>query len=424
MKSNAPLFFAKQRLAAFQDEVERLARSEFPYPAAEASLQRIKEACAEQVATLELLDEGSDPNTISTYCKEQLTFLWDCLPLLGLILRSTNVRNAFEIYTPLQRLAWRILGPKAQLVLSSEWDYSPFTYTQVPLLPGFVFIGVPAHESGNPLIVPVAGHELGHSIWREIVKRSLWHPAFMRRLKSTILDKIRAQWPEFHKLHPEIAKPEDLDTTLFATATWAHAFTWAERQSEEYFCDFIGLRLFGESFMYAFAHLLCPVLEGRRALHYPNVLRRVRFQIRAAQQYGILTPDNYETWFEDRDEPSDEDMHEKFLVGLADSAADDLAPELITHARSLLDQPGLPNWKDADQSKNHKAIVQRIYDDFVLVAPAEHTEYIAHVINAGWRAANNGIPVLINHSSETVLRELVLKSLDVLEFETKNPITQ
>jgi hypothetical protein len=418
-----PLFFAKQRLAAFQDEVDRLAHAEFPYPAAEASIQRIKEACVEQVDTLGLLDEDSDPTTINIYCKEQLAFLWDCLPLLGLILRSTNVRNAFEIYTPLQRLAWRILGPNAQLVLSSEWDYSPFTYTQVPLLPGFVFIGLPAHESGNPLIVPMAGHELGHSIWREVVKKSLWHPAFIRQLKAAILNKIRAQWPEFHKLHPEIAKPEDLDTTLFATATWSPALTWAERQSEEYFCDFIGLRLFGESFLYAFAHLLCPVLEGRRALHYPNVLRRVRFQIRAAQQYGIPTPDNYETWFEDREEPSADDMHGKFLVGLADFAADELTPELIIHATSSLDQPGLPNWKDADQTKNYAAIVQRIYNNFEIVAPAEHTEYIAHVINAGWRAAENGVPVLVNHSSEAVLCELVLKSLEVLEFETKTQIT-
>ena len=117
-----PLVFAKQRLAAFRDEVERLERSEFPYPAAEAALRRIKDVCVQQAKTLELLDEGSDPNTINKFCKEQLSFLWDYIPFLGFILRSTNVRNAFEIYTPLQRLAWRILGPDVQLLLSSEWD--------------------------------------------------------------------------------------------------------------------------------------------------------------------------------------------------------------------------------------------------------------------------------------------------------------
>jgi hypothetical protein len=419
-----PLVFAKQRLAAIREEVERLERSEFPYPAAEAALRRIKDVCAQQAKTLELLDEGSDPNTINKYCKEQLAFLWDYIPFLGFILRSTNVRNAFEIYTPLQRLAWRILGADAQLLLSSEWDYSPFTYTQVPLLRKFVFIGVPAHESGNPLISPVAGHELGHALWTEVVEKSLWHPAFIRRLKDTILSKIRAQWAEFHKLYPDIAKPGDLDTTLFATAIWAPAFTWAERQSEEYFCDFVGLRLFGESFLYAFAHLLSPVLEGRRALHYPNTLRRVRFQLQAAQQYGIKPPDNYQMWFEDREEPSDDDRREKFLVGLADLAADDLAPELINHAGSLLHQPGLPDWNDESQRQNHAATVQRIYDDFALVAPAERVGYVAHILNAGWKAALSGIPHVADHSPEEILRELVLKSLDVLEFESKNPPTQ
>ncbi|MBI4028100.1 MAG: hypothetical protein HY360_24160 [Verrucomicrobia bacterium] len=416
-----PLFFAKQRLAAFREELERLERSEFPYPAAEAALRRIKEVCAQQVSALELLVEGSDPKTIAKYCKEQLLFLWDYLPFLGFILRSTNVRNAFEIYTPLQRLAWRILGPDAQLLLSSEWYYSPFIYTQVPLLPRFVFIGVPAHESGNPLIVPVAGHELGHALWAEEVEKSLWNAAFNRRLEAAILGKIRAQWSGFHKLHPEVVKPEDLNATWVDIATWAPAFTWAKRQSEEYFCDFVGLRLFGESYLYAFAHLLSPVLEGRRTLHYPNMLRRVRFQLQAARQYGITPPANYETWFQDQDEPTDDDRHEKFLVGLADSAADELAPELITHASSLLHQPGLPDWRDEEQRQKHIAIVQRINDDFALVAPAESTGNIAHILNAGWKAALSGIPQVVNHSSEKVLRELVLKSLDVLEFESKNP---
>ncbi len=419
-----PLVFAKQRLAAFREEVERLERSEFPYPAAEEALQRIKEECDKEAANLDLLEEGDDAKTINERCKQLLTLLWEYLPFLGFILRSTYVRNAFEIYMPLQRLAWRVLGPKARLLISSEWFDSPFTYTQVPLLPSFVLIGVPAHESGNPLITPGAGHELGHALWAEVVEKSLWNSAFNSRLETVIVDKIRAQWVAFHELYPMVTKPEDLNTDWIYMATWASAFAWAKRQSEEYFCDFVGLRLFGESFLYAFAYLLSPGSEGRRALHYPNMLRRVRFQIQAARQYGIKVPDNYETWFEDREEPSDEDRHDKFLVGLADSAADGLAPELITHANSLLHRPDLPDWSNEEQQKNHAAIEQQIYDDFVLVAPAERTQYIAHILNAGWKAAKDGIPKLINHSSEAVLRELLLKSLDVLEYEAKNPINK
>ena len=417
------LVFAKQRLAAFREELARLEHSEFPYPAAEAALQRIQQVFTQHSQMLDLLGDKSDPNTVNQVCQQQLKDLWDYLPFLGFILRSTNVRNAFEIYVPLQRLAWRILGPNIQLLLSSEWNYSPFIYTQIPLLPRFVIIGIPAHESGNPLVAPLAGHELGHALWCEVVEKSLWHPAFLGRLKASILSNIRApaQWPKFKKLF-DVAKPEDLETLLFATAAWSPAFNWAQRQTEEYFCDFVGLRLFGDSFLFAFAHLLSPVLEGRRALHYPNMIRRVRFQLQAARQYGITAPNDYESWFQDRDEPSDDDQREKFLVELADKAADELVPELITHADSLLRQPGLPNWSTEEGLKVHTDAVERIYEDFCLVAPSEKAGHLANILNAGWKATMNNIPEILEHSSQAVLRELILKSIEVMEFETKNPL--
>jgi hypothetical protein len=416
-----PLVFARQRLAAFRQELARLERSEFPYPAAEAALVRIKDVFNQHAAMLDILDTDSDPSTVNQVCQQQLTDLWDYLPFLGFILRSTNVRNAFEIYAPLERLAWKILGPDAKLLLSSEWDYSPFIYTQIPLLPGFVFIGIPAHESSNPLVAPLAGHEFGHALWSEEVEKSLWYPAFVSRLKTSILSKIRAKWPEFQKLHPEIKNPDELESELFATATWTPAFAWALRQSEEYFCDFIGLRVFGASFLYAFAHLLSPVLEGRRALHYPNMIRRIRFQLQAAKDYGIIFPSDYESCFMDRDEPTEDDRYEKFLVELADEAADALAPELIAHVNSLLSQPDLPNWSTKENRASCEAIVQRIYDDYCLVAPSEKVEHLAHVLSAGWKATNDNVPSVPDHSSHAVLQELILKTLEVFEYETKNP---
>jgi hypothetical protein len=33
-------------------------------------------------------------------------------------------------------------------------------------LPDLMFIGLPACEADNALIVPLTGHELGHSLWR------------------------------------------------------------------------------------------------------------------------------------------------------------------------------------------------------------------------------------------------------------------
>jgi hypothetical protein len=106
-------------------------------------------------------------------------------------------------------------------------------------------------------------------------------------------------------------------------------------------------------------------------------------------------------------------------VELADSAADELAPELITHANTLLQRPDLPDWSNEQARLEHTASVQRIYDDFNLVAPAEGAGHVAHILNAGWKAALSNVPQVPEHSSQEVLRELILKSLEVLEFETK-----
>src|SRR5262249_26060614 len=91
------------------------------------------------------------------------------LPILGFILRSTNVRNAFEVLEPLQTIADAALQGTPQLLLSSEWDYVPFAYPQsLDDLKSFVLIGLPASEAGSALLLPLAAHELGHAVWRTL----------------------------------------------------------------------------------------------------------------------------------------------------------------------------------------------------------------------------------------------------------------
>lgn len=86
----------------------------------------------------------------------------------GIIIRSTSVRNAFELYLPFLDVCKALVGNSAKLILSSEWQYIPFTYPQnIQELPDFIFIGLPASESDNALVFPCAGHELGHSVWQK-----------------------------------------------------------------------------------------------------------------------------------------------------------------------------------------------------------------------------------------------------------------
>lgn len=139
------LDFARSLLLAFLDEAERLIEAEFPYSYSEEALNRIRRLFERKLKLLEQLDEQSDPGTVQQECALALRDLFNYVPLVGFILRSTNVRNAFEVFGPLLRLARNVLESqvardqrKTRLVLSSEWDYSPFIYPIIPALPGFV----------------------------------------------------------------------------------------------------------------------------------------------------------------------------------------------------------------------------------------------------------------------------------------------
>lgn len=64
---------------------------------------------------------GENLAGISEYITENMN-------ILGMILRSTNVRNPFELYFPFKRLAKTLLDGNVKLLMSSEWDFVPFTY--------------------------------------------------------------------------------------------------------------------------------------------------------------------------------------------------------------------------------------------------------------------------------------------------------
>ena len=164
--------YARQRVRAVQAEVHRLQESEFPYEDSEKALEVLQTRFGSLLEQMQTLRPDNDPAVVARRCAESLRILYQYLPLLGFILRSTNTRNAFEQYYPLLRLAGDLLEPgveprkrRTRLVLSSEWEYSPLVYSEIPDLRGFMLLGFPATESGNMLLAPLAGHKLGHSLW-------------------------------------------------------------------------------------------------------------------------------------------------------------------------------------------------------------------------------------------------------------------
>ena len=155
--------YSRDRIKSVLDSIRQLKASEFPYSDSKDALCRIEQLFENTLQRLDATD--ADPEYIRQLCSISLRHLFIYVPKLGFILRSTNVRNAFETFGPVRDIARKALGPEIRLLLSSEWAFSPMVYHQIGALPGFVLIGLPASESSNPLLIPLCGHELGHAVW-------------------------------------------------------------------------------------------------------------------------------------------------------------------------------------------------------------------------------------------------------------------
>jgi len=342
------------------------------------------------------------------------------IDLLGFILRSTNTRNAFEVYAPLLRLSKNIVNIDTKLIVSSEWSYSPFTYISYETLSGFVLIGFPATESSNPFLIPLAGHEIGHTIWTEKNLKKI----FDDLLTKSIVCEIGKNWKEYAAIFPG-ERESDLGMELFP-AKWKEAHIWSMRQVEEVFCDMIGLRLFGFAYLYAFAYLLGPLTNTQRSVKYPAIRDRALILIEAANKWGIRIPEDYIDFFPEKnktnglgrkgDSDGDEEMDRRvaYLLRLADSARRSIVREIFAPAESEVSDDFVV---DVDGSG-----VIDVMKCFQIMVPPLKCEGIGIILNAAWRGLlekdffkNKNY----NSNKKEYLSELILKSMEILEIEER-----
>lgn len=118
--------YALQRIQSALNEIERLKDSDFPHNHPKEALGVIEQTLRARFTSLDSLSDKNQPDVVLASCSDALVELFVLHPRLGFILRSTNVRNSFEIYRPVLTLAKALLGPHIKLILSSEWEYSPF----------------------------------------------------------------------------------------------------------------------------------------------------------------------------------------------------------------------------------------------------------------------------------------------------------
>ncbi|MFI5023749.1 MAG: hypothetical protein ACHQRJ_19125 [Alphaproteobacteria bacterium] len=401
---------AHDKLNAVLAEVQKIKHSDFAYSDSVTALDLIEKTLRADLQRLDNLTPHSPENLKIAASEAATTHVIIFMELLGVILRSSNIRNAFEFYSPLQALAKRLIGNAARLILSSEWEYSPLTYpSTIPELPNYVLIGLPASESSNALIIPLAGHELGHSVWLTLNCSQ----QLKSTLKDTIVKKICDQWGAYLKFYPSAS--QDALTDLVGESTWRIAYIWAESQCQEVFCDIMGVRLFGESYLYAFEYLLAPNLTGEQSPLYPPMHIRASLLAHFYKHLGWEIPNKFTESFKDEESPFEPGTSESFFLSLAVDTTRSAVDALIRICLDHCNSKGIP-LPDSDER-------DRLYQAFSKLVPATRITNIANIVNAGWKAHfdehlwENRAAVFVKR--RTVLNDLVLKTLEVMEIESR-----
>ncbi|MBM0207633.1 hypothetical protein JNW90_35140 [Micromonospora sp. STR1s_5] len=403
--------FAKQKVGSVLAQIQQLKSSEFPYAEPDAALDLLRAIYEAELTRLNSIDATTDPRIRQQACAQANVQVATYYDVLGFILRSTNVRNAFETYDPLLALCKRVYGSEAKLILSSEWAFSPFTYPAVVRdLPDLMFIGLPSTEASNSLIVPLAGHEIGHSVWRK-PSRSPALASLDRALQDALTQNYHANWPDFQRIFKVKDPKEDLLSTLFLRGIWTQSYKLAARQTEELFCDILGSRLFSEGFLYSFIYLISPNL-GERPANYPSLSARIKALSAASVAFGVPMPHNFAGYFSDP--PKQLSQPEAFVLRMADSASDQMIGDLVKAVKDIApDGPYLPSDRERDRILRH----------FCSLSPAMGAKSLGDIINAGWQIRLDWTKWSQFEFSpavqDAVLNDLVFKTMEVMEFEAR-----
>jgi hypothetical protein len=402
---------AKQKAKSVIEAINSIKELDFPY---EHPLDAVNFIGTIFKEMLEHLEDISDVKTARKMCRRLSENMEMYLPAIEFMVRACDIRGPLELQGPLLRLTHQAIDKDVKLVISSEWRHSPSTLLYPDEFGNqFVLVGLPVSEAGNPLIAPLAGHELGHNIWRRYPAE--FHDYFGERVKNNVTKTIKSEhWEEFSRIF-NVSDKKLLDGFSDADSPWEIAKTWAASHCEEMFCDFIGLCIFGEAYLYAFQYLISPG-GGLRNPTYPSDRARISALMQACKPIGIKPPLTFQGEFDESDTSSDQ--RQQLLLVISDKASQALVPKLIKAAHKHCISKHIIN--------RNKVVVERIFKSFTKVIPATGAESLANIINAAWKifldnknywAADYRKTVENPEKRVDLIRELTLKSFEVFEIE-------
>jgi hypothetical protein len=357
------------------------------------------------------LPDGVREDVVDQLCLTLLDKVANFTEILGFILRSTNVRNPFELHFIVKKLITRALGEEVNLLISSEWAYVPFTYPlSVDQLPGFILIGTPAPESGNPLLIPLAGHEVGHSAWRVFECTPKYSAAVSEKIKQE-LDRN----PKAAKELIENATLGELDRARVTNQCAAHVM----QQLEEIFCDLFGLYLFGHAYIAAFDYLLGPGGHDRD-LDYPSDQQRMAILVDAARDRRIRFDETMiERWTSTKARRS-----ERAAAEIIDAVTLAMIPQLRADLFAEFEQREI--------SVPQEGLVDDVLAAFERGEPYPDRVELGEIVSAGWLRlrALDDMPSSTDYTDEEeiarqrtknykVLADLILKTVEVAEYHDR-----
>jgi hypothetical protein len=396
------LSIAKRHLGALLSNIESLETIRFPYEDAKNQLKTFEALIRERQKKLELINAKTDSDVVIAECRVAIDLSYRLPPMLGFILRSTNTRNAFEIRAGLLEITRQCLGGHDYgLIISSEWNFSP------GILIGMsnpIMIGMPAIESSNAFLASLAGHEIGHAIW----KKQKFSKKYEDDIQKEVVDittqgGARAYFEELGSIDAP---------NLFEALQINRPIKWALEQVEEVFCDFVGLWLFGEAYLWAFCFYLSLRqydAQKSRVPEYPTVKTRAELLLAA-----------YDVLYENTEQIVRDTLYQLFcsagedsengLQRLADTAAVNVCKRtLLECVTETLDKTNVqrPNLEH----------IQNCEENFKEMVPTGTPASMADILIAGWKVLLDKQALEgLGDRKENVLNDLVLKSFELLEF--------
>jgi hypothetical protein len=386
----------------FLDTLEKVAESSFPHVDGKEALDFIREYFRlEQKELLERIASIGDLNSklISQLLPRARELTSTYTRALGLILRSTNLRNNFEIYYSLRKLSKASVGQDTRLIVSSEWTFVPFTVPMnLTALPDFIFVGSPAAESKNLLVTPLAGHEIGHSVWKKMEGEG----QIIRQITETAKRYVEENFVElgYSSIEDFEAQETDLFEQLMAKA-------------EEVFCDMVGLYIFGTAYALSYEYYLAPG-HTRMMERYPSDSLRVSAIKRFASSNEIECNEGV---FLDWKEPIEFDGPLFRAYRNTDV--------MLGACLDILEQACITRMKERGISLPQGQVVDDIYKSFLKGEPYAKKAKLSEVVNALWRIATQKE---IWHETELeellFYNEVALKTIEVLEYHSRREDAQ